>query len=209
MVFSPKKKRDQVETSGEAMDIDLHSIQDHDCCLTKVEDVVDVNEFFSPKTEKSRILLLLIVCVAILLAFLARFPREASTRPMEPLTIETYFNTGWENDSAGGFVWVLNEKNKIIITNNQNVKKNGFLYLQFVGAPCGGSHEIEISDKSVLLERLSISANEKNNVQLKMTLEPYTQVPVYVDVRGEGCSPSATDGRLIKVQIRQPVFLLS
>ena len=154
-------------------------------------------------------LLLLILCTCVLLAFWARFPREASTRPMEPVMIETYFNAGWENDSSGGFVWVLNEKNKIIIANNQNVKKSGFLYLQIVGAPCGGSHEIEISDKTILLERLSISANEKNNLQLKMTLEPYARVPVFVDVKGEGCSPSPTDGRLIRVQIRQPVFLLS
>ena len=201
--------RDEAGISRETLDIAHHSIQIDDCCLTKVGHVIDIKQAFSPQAEKFRMLLLLIVCTGVLLAFWARFPREASTRPMEPVMVETYFNAGWENDSSGGFVWVLNEKNKIIIANNQNVKKSGFLYLQIVGAPCGGSHEIEISDKTILLERLSISANEKNNLQLKMTLEPYARVPVFVDVKGEGCSPSPTDGRLIRVQIRQPVFLLS
>ena len=209
MMLRPENHRDEVCISRETLDIADHSIQNDDCCLTKVGDVIEVKQAFSPQAEKSRTLLLLIVCIGVLLAFWARFPREASTRPMETIMVETYFNTGWENDSAGGFVWVLNEKNKIIIANNQNVKKNGFLYLQIVGAPCGGSHEIVISSKAALNERISISAYEKNNVQLKMTLEPYARVPVYVDVRGEGCSPSPTDGRLIKVQIRQPVFLVS
>lgn len=201
--------RDEVGISRETLDIVHHSIQNDDCCLTKVGHVIDIKQAFSPQAEKFRMLLLLIVCTGVLLAFWARFPREASTRPMEPVMVETYFNAGWENDSSGGFVWVLNEKNKIIVANNQNVKKSGFLYLQIVGAPCGGSHEIEISDKTTLLERLSIRANEKNNLQLKMTLEPYARVPVFVDVKGEGCSPSPTDGRLIRVQIRQPAFLLS
>ena len=208
-MLRPEYDRDEVGISSETLDIAHHSIQNDDCCLTKVGHVIDIKQAFSPQAEKFRMLLLLIVCTGVLLAFWARFPREASTRPMEPVMIETYFNAGWENDSSGGFVWVLNEKNKIIIANNENVKKSGFLYLQIVGAPCGGSHEIEISDKTILLERLSISANEKNNLQLKMTLEPYARVPVFVDVKGEGCSPSPTDGRLIKVQIRQPVFLLS
>ena len=209
MMLRPEYHCDEVGISSETLDIAHHSIQNDDCCLTKVGHVIDIKQAFSPQAEKFRMLLLLIVCTGVLLAFWARFPREASTRPMEPVMVETYFNAGWENDSSGGFVWVLNEKNKIIIANNQNVKKSGFLYLQIVGAPCGGSHEIEISGKTVLLERLSISANEKNNLQLKMTLEPYARVPVFVDVKGEGCSPSPTDGRLIKVQIRQPVFLLS
>ena len=209
MMLRPEYHRDEACISRETLDIAHHSIQNDDCCLTKVGHVIDIKQAFSPQAEKSRMLLLLIVCTGVLLAFWARFPREASTRPMEPVMVETYFNAGWENDSSGGFVWVLNEKNKIIIANNQNVKKSGFLYLQIVGAPCGGSHEIEISDKTILLERLSISANEKNNLQLKMTLEPYARVPVFVDVKGEGCSPSPTDGRLIRVQIRQPVFLLS
>ena len=209
MMLRLEYHRDEVGISRETLDIAHHSIQIDDCCLTKVGHVIDIKQAFSPQAEKSRMLLLLIVCTGVLLAFWARFPREASTRPMEPVMVETYFNAGWENDSSGGFVWVLNEKNKIIIANNQNVKKSGFLYLQIVGAPCGGSHEIEISDKTILLERMSISANEKNNLQLKMTLEPYARVPVFVDVKGEGCSPSPTDGRLIRVQIRQPVFLLS
>ena len=209
MMLRLEYHRDEAGISRETLDIAHHSIQIDDCCLTKVGHVIDIKQAFSPQAEKSRMLLLLIVCTGVLLAFWARFPREASTRPMEPVMVETYFNAGWENDSSGGFVWVLNEKNKIIIANNQNVKKSGFLYLQIVGAPCGGSHEIEISDKTILLERLSISANEKNNLQLKMTLEPYARVPVFVDVKGEGCSPSPTDGRLIRVQIRQPVFLLS
>ena len=209
MMLRLEYHRDEAGISRETLDIAHHSIQIDDCCLTKVGHVIDIKQAFSPQAEKSRMLLLLIVCTGVLLAFWARFPREASTRPMEPVMVETYFNAGWENDSSGGFVWVLNEKNKIIIANNQNVKKSGFLYLQIVGAPCGGSHEIEISDKTILLERLSISANEENNLQLKMTLEPYARVPVFVDVKGEGCSPSPTDGRLIRVQIRQPVFLLS
>ena len=208
-MLRPEYHRDEACISRETLDIAHHSIQNDDCCLTKVGHVIDIKQAFSPQAEKFRMLLLLILCTCVLLAFWARFPREASTRPMEPVMVETYFNAGWENDSSGGFVWVLNEKNKIIIANNENVKKSGFLYLQIVGAPCGGSHEIEISGKALLLERLSISANEENNLQLKMTLEPYARVPVFVDVKGEGCSPSATDGRLIKVQIRQPVFLLS
>ena len=208
-MLRPEYHRDEACISRETLDIAHHSIQNDDCCLTKVGHVIDIKQAFSPQAEKFRMLLLLIVCTGVLLAFWARFPREASTRPMEPVMVETYFNAGWENDSSGGFVWVLNEKNIIIIANNQNVKKSGFLYLQIVGAPCGGSHEIEISDKTILLERMSISANEKNNLQLKMTLEPYARVPVFVDVKGEGCSPSPTDGRLIRVQIRQPVFLLS
>ena len=171
--------------------------------------MVDVKEAFSPQAEKSRMLLLLIACIAILLAFWARFPREASTWPMEPVMVETYFNTGWENDSAGGFVWVLNEKNKIIIANNQNVKKTGRLDIQIVGAPCGGSHEVLITSKSVIPERVSISANQKSEVQLQLTLDPYARVPVSVNVTGTGCAPSATDGRLIRVQIRQPVFVPS
>jgi hypothetical protein len=171
--------------------------------------VVDVKEAFYTKKEKSRTLLLLAVCVGVLLAFLARFPTVASTRPMEPLTIEAYFNTGWESDSAGSFLWVLNEKNIFIIANNQNAEKGGFLNLQIVASPCGGSHEIVISSKSVLPQRMSISPNEKKDVQLKMTLDPYARVPVYVDVTGEGCVPSATDGRFLRVQVRQPVFLIS
>lgn len=163
----------------------------------------------TPKTEKSRILLLLIACSGILLAFLTRFPRGASPRAMEPLTIETYFNAGWENDSAGGFVWVLNEKNVIIIANNQNIKIRGLLDLQIVGSPCGGSHEVSISGRSVLHQRLSISANQNSQSKVQLTLDPYVRVPVYVDVTGEGCSPSATDARLIKVQVRQPVFVAS
>ena len=171
--------------------------------------MIDVKKAFSPQVEKSRMLLLLIACIGILLAFWARFPREASTRPMEPEMVETYFNTGWENDSSGGFVWVLNEKNVIIIANNQNIKIRGLLDLQIVGSPCGGSHEVSISGRSVLHQRLSISANQNSQSKVQLTLDPYVRVPVYVDVTGEGCSPSATDARLIKVQVRQPVFVAS
>ena len=205
----PENQRAEVWISREALDIARHSIQNHDYYLTKVGHVVDVKDLFSPRAEKLRISLVLVACVAVLLAFWSRYPKEAATRPMEPLTIETYFNTGWENDSAGGYVWVLNDKNKIIIANNQNITKSGYLYLQVVGAPCGGRHEIVISSKSVILERMSISANEKSNVQLKITLDSYERVPVDVVVSGLGCAPSATDGRLIKVQIRQPAFLIS
>ena len=171
--------------------------------------MADIKDAFSAKKEKYRILLLLVGCVGALLVFLARFPTEASTRPMEPLTIETYFNTGWETDSVGGFVWVLNEKNIFVIANNQNAEKSGVLNLQIVGSPCGGSHEVVVSSKSVLPQRMSISPNEKKDVQLKMTLNPYARVPVYVDVTGEGCIPSVVDGRLIRVQIRQPAFVIS
>ena len=209
MMLRPENHRDEVWISREELDITHHSIQNDDCCLTKVERVVDLKNAFSPQAEKSRTLFLLVACVAVLLAFWAQFPPDASTRPIDPLTIETYFNTGWENDSAGGFAWVLNEKNQIIISNNQNVTKSGFLYLQIVGAPCGDSHKVVISSKSVILERMSISSNEKNNAQLKIMLDSYERVPVNVDVTGNGCAPSATDGRLIKVQIRQPVFLVS
>jgi hypothetical protein len=209
MMLRPENHRDEVWISRGALDIADHSIQNHDCCLAKVGDVVDVKDLFSPRAEKLQMLLLLVACIALLLAFWSRFPTDAVTRPMEPLTIETYFNTGWENDSAGGYVWVLNDKNKIIIANNEDVAKSGFLYLQIVGAPCGDRQEIKISSKSVLLERISINANEKNNLQLRIVLGSYERVPVDVDVVGKGCAPSATDGRLIKVQIRQPVFLPS
>jgi hypothetical protein len=152
-------------------------------------------------------LFLLIACIAILLGFLARFPREASTRPMEPFTVETYFNTGWENDLAGGFVWVLNDKNTIVITNNEDVKKSGHLDIQILGAPCGGSHEVSISGKSFSSQRVTVNANQSSVVKLQLMLNPFARVPVNVDVLGEGCVPSATDGRLIKVQIRQPIFV--
>lgn len=209
MMLRPEYDRDEACISGETLDIAHHSIQNDDCCLTKVGHVIDTKQAFSPQAEKFRMLLLLIACTGVLLVFWVRFPKEASTRPMEPVMIETYFNTGWENDSAGGFVWVLNEKNIIIIANNQNVKKSGHLDIQIVGAPCGGSHEVVVTSKSGIPERVSISANLKSDVQLQLTLEPYERVPVYVSVTGSGCAPSATDGRLIRVQIRQPVFLLS
>ena len=167
-----------------------------------------IKGFFSAQAEKSRMLLLLIGCIAILLVFWSRFPREASTRPMEPVMVETYFNTGWENDSAGGFVWVLNEKNKFIIANSENIKKSGYLSLQIVGVPCGGSHEVMITSKSLIPERVSVSANQKSEVQIQLTLDPYARVPVFVNVSGKGCRLSATDGRLVKVQVRQPIFIL-
>ena len=189
------------------MDIRYHSIQNHDCSLAKVEHVVGVTGASSSQAEKSRVVLVLITSVAFLLAFWARFPREAPTRPMEPLTIETYFNAQWENDSIGGFVWVLNEKNKIIVANNKNVKLTGLLDLRIVGAPCGGSHQVLISSKSVPSERVSITANQSVEMKLKLTLDPHERVPVNVDVTGSGCTPSATDDRLIKVQVRQPVFI--
>jgi len=147
--------------------------------------------------------------MAILLAFWSRFPREATSAEIPAIGVEGYFNTGWEIDSAGGFVWVLNEKNKFIIANNENVKKSGHLDIQLVGAPCGGSHEVMITSKSVIPERVLISANQKSEVQLQLTLDPYARVPVFVYVSGKGCAPSAIDGRLIKVQIRQPVFVPS
>lgn len=209
MMLRHESRRDEVCISREMLDIARYSIQNDDCCLTKVGHVIDIRQVFSPQAEKFLMLLLLIACTGVLLAFWIRFPREASTSPMEPVMVETYFNTGWENDSAGGFVWVLNEKNKIIIANNQNVKKSGHLDIQIVGAPCGGSHEVVVTSKSRIPERVSISANLKSDVQLQLTLEPYERVPVYVSVTGNGCAPSATDGRLIRVQIRQPVFLLS
>jgi len=209
MMLRPENHRDEVCISNETLDIADHSIQNDDCCLTKVEHVIEVKEAFSAQAEKSRMLLLLVACIGVLLAFWVRFPREASTRPMEPVMVETYFNTGWENDSAGGFVWVLNEKNKIIIANNQNVKKNGHLDIQIVGAPCGGLHEVLVTSESANPERITIGANQKSEIQLQLVLDPYARVPVSVNVTGTGCAPSATDGRLIRVQIRQPIFVPS
>mgnify|MGYP007006549544 FL=1 len=170
--------------------------------------MVAVQDFFSRKAEKWRMLLLLIVCIAILLAFWSRFPREATSVDLPAIGVEGYFNTGWEIDSAGGFVWVLNDENKFIIANNENVKKSGQLDIQIVGAPCGGSHEVMITSKFMSPKRVSISANQKAEVQLQLTLDPYARVPVFVNVAGKGCKPSATDGRLIKVQVRQPIFIL-
>jgi hypothetical protein len=209
MMLSPENHRDEVWMSDAALDIDPYSIQNQSYCLTKVWHVIAVKGFFSTQAEKSRMLLLLIGCIAILLAFWSRFPREASTRPMEPVMVETYFNTGWENDSAGGFVWVLNEKNKFIIANSENIKKSGYLGIQIAGAPCGGSHEVMITSKSLIPERISVNANQKSEVQIQLTLDPYARVPVFVNVSGKGCSSSATDGRLIKVQVRQPIFVLN
>jgi hypothetical protein len=171
--------------------------------------VIAVQEFFSHKAEKPRMLLLLIACIVILLAFWSRFPREAPPVEVPAIGVEGYFNTGWEIDSAGGFVWVLNDKNKFIIANNENVEKSGYLDIQIVGAPCGGSHEVTIISKSVIPERVSVSANQKSEIQLQLTLDPYARVPVFVNVTGRGCKPSATDGRLIKVQVRQPIFVPS
>ena len=170
--------------------------------------MIAVQEFFSPKAEKSRMLLLLIACIAILLAFWSRFPGEPTSVDIPAIGVEGYFNTGWEIDSAGGFVWVLNDKNKFIIANNENVSKSGQLEIQIVGAPCGGSHEVMITSKFMSPKRVSISANQKAEVQLQLTLDPHARVPVFVNVAGKGCKPSATDGRLIKVQVRQPIFIL-
>ena len=170
--------------------------------------MIAIQEFFSPKPEKSRMLLLLIACIAILLAFWSRFPREATSVDLPAIGVEGYFNTGWEIDSAGGFVWVLNDKNKFIIANNENVRKSGQLDIQIVGAPCGGSHEVTIASKFSSPERVTVSSNQKSAVQIPLTLDPYARVPVFVNVTGKGCRPSATDARLIKVQVRQPIFIL-
>jgi len=170
--------------------------------------VVAVQDFFSHKAEKWRMLLLLIVCIAILLAFWSRFPGEPTSVDIPAIGVEGYFNTGWEIDSAGGFVWVLNDKNKFIIANNENVKKSGQLDIQIVGAPCGGSHEVTIVSKFSSPERVTVSSNQKSSVQIPLTLDAYARVPVFVNVTGKGCRPSATDARLIKVQVRQPIFIL-
>lgn len=170
--------------------------------------MIAIQEFFSPKAEKSRMLLLLIACIAILLAFWSRFPREEASIYLPAIGVEGYFNTGWEIDSAGGFVWVLNDKNKFIIANNENVRKSGQLDIQIVGAPCGGSHEVTIVSKFSSPERVTVSSNQKSAVQIPLTLDPYARVPVFVNVTGKGCRPSATDARLIKVQVRQPIFIL-
>ena len=170
--------------------------------------MVAVQDLFSHKAEKWRMLLLLIASIAILLAFWSRFPGEAISVDIPAIGVEGYFNTGWEIDSAGGFVWVLNDKNKFIIANNENVKKSGQLDIQIVGAPCGGSHEVTIVSKFSSPERVTVSSNQKSSVQIPLTLDPYARVPVFVNVTGKGCRPSATDARLIKVQVRQPIFIL-
>jgi hypothetical protein len=131
--------------------------------------VVAVQDFFSHKAEKWRMLLLLIACIAILLAFWSRFPGEATSIDVPAIGVEGYFNTGWEIDSAGGFVWVLNDKNKFIVANNENVKKSGQLDIQIVGAPCGGSHEVTIVSKFSSPERVTVSSNQKSSVQIPQT----------------------------------------
>ncbi len=170
--------------------------------------MVAVQDLFSHKAEKWRMLVLLIACIAILLAFWSRFPGEPTSVDIPAIGVEGYFNTGWEIDSAGGFVWVLNDENKFIIANNENVKKSGQLDIQIVGAPCGGSHEVTIVSKFSSPERVTVSSNQKSSVQIPLTLDPYARVPVFVNVTGKGCRPSATDARLIKVQVRQPIFIL-
>ena len=174
--------------------------------MTKVRRVVDLKQVATPQREKILTFLLLITCLGILFSFLDRFPREAPSRPMEPIAIETYFNAGWENDSDGGFAWILNEKNKVIVANNEHVKKRGSLEIPLVGAPCGDSHEILVSSKSVSNQALTLDPYQKSEIKLQLTLEPFARVLVYLDVVGEGCSPSATDSRKIKLQVRQPVF---
>ena len=171
--------------------------------------MVAVQDLFSYKAEKWRMLVLLIACIAILLAFWSRFPGEPTSVDIPAIGVEGYFNTGWEIDSAGGFVWVLNDENKFIIANNENVKKSGQLDIQIVGAPCGGLHEVLVTSESANPERITIGANQKSEIQLQLVLDPYARVPVSVNVTGTGCAPSATDGRLIRVQIRQPIFVPS
>ncbi len=168
--------------------------------------MVDVKEALSPKYEKFRVFTLLVVSIALLLAFGVRFPRDAPSRPMEPLTIETYFNAGWENDSLGGYVWVLNEQNKIIVANNQNMNVDGLLNIDFVGAPCGDPHRIRISGELIETADLLIEPNQAAKVQLRLNLKEFVRVPISILVMGEGCSPGETDGRLLKVQVRQPIF---
>ena len=170
--------------------------------------MVKIKDLVSPRTEKIRLWILFFGAIVLLLSFFERFPREPFSAEMPAIGFEGHFDAGWETDSVGAFVWVLNDKNKIIIANNENVSKSGQLDIQIVGAPCGGSHEVTIVSKFSSPERVTVSSNQKSSVQIPLTLDPYARVPVFVNVTGKGCRPSATDARLIKVQVRQPIFIL-
>lgn len=170
--------------------------------------MVKIKDLVSPRTEKIYLWILFFGTVALLLSFFERFPGEPFSAEMPAIGFEGHFATGWESDSAGAFVSVLNDKNKFIVANNENVRKNGQLDIQIVGTPCGGSHEVTIVSKFSSPERVTVSSNQKAEVQLQLTLDPYARVPVFVNVAGKGCKPSATDGRLIKVQVRQPIFII-
>ncbi len=207
MKLMPENNRDEVGASGVVSFIASHTIQNPDFCLTRVGLVVNVKGALSPQAEKSRMLALFACCVVLLFAISGRFPRKVTSIEMPAIDIERYFSSGWENDDAGSFVWVLNQKNMFVIANNQNVKIIGHLVIRIVGAPCGGSHQVLITSNSVAAERVEVRASQNSDAQIPITLNPYARVPVYVDVSGEGCIPSETDIRLIKVQVRQPVFI--
>ena len=160
------------------------------------------------QAKRAQMLILFVVCLGLLVSFLYRFPRNAQSLVIQPWSIETYFNTGWEIDSAGGYVWVLDQKNTIVIANNKDVGVRGKLDIQILGSPCGGSHQVIASGKSFPTEILSVKSNQPAQIQLELTFGRYERVSVGIYVMGPGCSPSASDGRLLKVQIRQPSFTL-
>ncbi len=168
----------------------------------------DVQKTVFMQAKRAKMLILSFICLGLLVSFLYRFPRDAQSFAIQPLSIETYFNTGWEIDSAGGYVWVLDQKNTIIIANNENIGVRGKLDIQILGSPCGGSHQVIASGRSFSTEILSVKANQPAQIELELTLGGYERVSVHVYVTGPGCSPSASDGRLLKVQIRQPSFTL-
>jgi hypothetical protein len=153
--------------------------------------------------------LLLTACFALVFVFGNRFPAKAPAREMETFSIETYFNTAWENDSVGGFVWVLDAKNKVIISNNTSSKLAGDLKLHFVGAPCGKPHTVSVIDSGREEKKLSVGINENYNVTIHVQLLRFERRVVEVNVDGSGCVASTADTRAIKVQMRQPVFLVN
>lgn len=165
-----------------------------------------LKDVFASKAETLRMLVLIAVAAAMLLAFSTRFPRDVPQREMPAIAIETYFNAGWESDSLGSFVWVLQDENKIIIVNNRNVNVDVLLDLDFVGASCGNPHSVTISGGLIKKTDLLIEPNQAAQVQFQLNLKSFARVPILIVVPGEGCSPSAADGRLMKVKMWQPTI---
>lgn len=150
---------------------------------------------------------LLVVCAGMVLLFGSRFPAQAPRRDMPPTTVESYFNGGWEGDASGGFVWVLDDDNKIIVANNTPEKITGQLKLEFLGAPCGEPHDLIVSSAGRAQQKITVDVNKSYSVDLALELGRFERLPVDVKVLGLGCIPNSTESRELKVQFRQPIFL--
>lgn len=145
----------------------------------------------------------------MVLLFASRFPAKAPGRDMPRTSVESYFNAGWEGDASGGFVWVLEDNNKLIIANNTPEKIAGKLKFEFLGAPCGTSHAVIVSSEGQAQKKIMVDAKKSYSVELAIQLDGFERLPVGVDVLGIGCMPNASESRALKVQFRQPIFLIN